>query len=90
MNKREKVEEILKDENPDALFLDGFDDAIVGIVRRIGLYVVAYDEDVCLQILIKGGMDWEEACEYFEYNVKGASMGEHTPVFFIPVRSDSL
>lgn len=34
---REEVEEILADSNPEALFMDGFDDAILGVAERPNL-----------------------------------------------------
>jgi hypothetical protein len=80
VNLREQVQEILQDENPDALFMDGFDEAIIGIARRTNLCVVAYDERICLNILMRQGMTYDEACDHFSFNVSGAWVGEHTPV----------
>lgn len=75
---REAVAEI----NPDALFCDGFDEAIIGIAERFGMpAVAAYDYNEYLALLVKGGCTEEEAIEYFGYNVIGAWMGENTPVF---------
>lgn len=79
--KRQQVQEVLADENPDALFADGFDKAIIGIARRSGLAVVAYSQNKCIHELMEQGMDYDEAQEYFEFNVIGSWMGEHTPVF---------
>jgi hypothetical protein len=82
-NKREAVEEALADENPDAFFADGFDDAIIGIVRRCGQpSVVGYDYDACIKTLMdRDGMTYEEAVEFFEYNTAGAWVGENTPAW---------
>ena len=74
-----------------------FDSAIIGVAERINLGpVVAYDADKIIKILAKD-MDVEEddiemygdaesakismALEYFDYNIKGAWLGENTPVF---------
>lgn len=81
MTIRERVEQIVLEENPNALFLDGFDDAIVGIVRRINLCLVAYNGKKCIEILMEQGMEYEDACDYFTFNVSGSYVGEHTPVF---------
>lgn len=63
------------------LFADGFDDAVIGVAMRCGMDdVVAYDYDKCIDILMKD-MNWEEATEYFEYNVRGSYVGEKTPIF---------
>ena len=76
---REEIEEI----NPDALLCDGFDEAIIGLAERINLGpVVAYDVDKMLKIMVeRDGMTYEEAMEYFDYNILGAWMGENTPVY---------
>lgn len=76
------VEEI-EDINPEALLCDGFDEAIIGMAERINLGpVVAYDVDKMLEIMVeRDGMTYEEAMEYFDYNILGAWMGENTPVY---------
>jgi hypothetical protein len=76
---REEIEEI----NPEALLCDGFDDAIVGLAERINLGpVVAYDVDKMLEIMVeRDKMTYEEAMEYFDYNILGSWMGENTPVY---------
>ena len=38
-----------------------------------------------LDILIDDGMTYEEAVEYFEYNIVGAYLGERTPTFLNPI-----
>lgn len=92
---REEAEEILVDSNPSALFMDGFDDAILGIAERPNLGpVVAYDEDKIIDILIAqmepdlddldGRTEFdvkvEMAFDYYGYNIKSAWMGEGTPI----------
>jgi hypothetical protein len=42
---------------------------------------VVYDEDKCIDILVNDGMDLEDAIEYFDYNTKGAFIGDRTPIF---------
>ena len=82
---REEIEQI----NPEALLCDGFDEAIIGMAERINLsHVVAYDVDKMLEIMIeRDGMTYEEAMEYFDYNILGAWMGEYTPVY---IRKNTL
>lgn len=76
---REEISEI----NPDALLCDGFDDAIIGMAERINLGpVVAYSVEKIIEILIeRDDMTYEEAFEYYDYNILGSWMGENTPVF---------
>lgn len=65
------------------LFADGFDDAILGIVRQFSSDpIVCYDRAKCLQVLVdRDGMSYDEADEFFEFNVAGAWVGEETPCF---------
>ena len=70
----------LKDDYPDLLTLDGFDEAIMGVVERIDLQVVCYNKTKILNILMKE-MSHQEAIEYYEFNILGAYMGEATPVY---------
>jgi hypothetical protein len=74
----------------ELLCADGFDDAILGICQRAcSSDVVAYDRDRCIEIIIERSRPseltdeeaYEEAVEYFEFNVVGAWSGENTPVF---------
>jgi hypothetical protein len=62
---------------------DGFDKAFLGVACRFGMdEVFAYDYDKVLKILIeKEGMSPDEAQEWFEYNIKGAWVGDKTPLY---------
>ena len=72
--------EHIADINSEALFADGFDDAIIGY-DAVGFRVV-YDYDKCSDILIKrDGMTKHEAHEFMEFNVVGAFVGDFTPLF---------
>jgi len=66
-----------------ALKADGFDEAIVGVVSRCGFNpVVCYSQQKIIQILMdRDGMDYEEAQEYYSFNISGAYVGEGTPMF---------
>ena len=71
------------------LFVDGFEDAIIGISERIGRDpIVAYDRDKCIEILANTMEPTDDdddpytmAIEYFDFNVIGAWMGDGTPEF---------
>jgi hypothetical protein len=65
------------------LLADGFEEAFIGMARRIGGGEVAvYDYDECVAVLMRRDkMTYEEALDYFEYNVVGAFMGPKTPLF---------
>jgi len=64
----------------EVLFVDGFDEAIVGLIKSYDEYKVLYDTDKVLSILSKD-MSEDEAVEYFEFNIIGAYMGKNTPAF---------
>tara|TARA_R100001530_G_scaffold76623_2_gene53810 strand:- start:188 stop:448 length:261 start_codon:yes stop_codon:yes gene_type:complete len=82
MDVKDKLQ-FVKDNYPDVLIADGFDDAIIGIAERYGMNsVVLYDKNKCVKIMQdRDGMTEEEAIEFFNYNIVGAYMGEHTPCF---------
>jgi hypothetical protein len=67
----------------DLVTVDGFDEAIIGVVERIGLLAVCYDRSKVLQILMRD-MNEDDAWEYYHYNIVGAYVGEATPVFLDP------
>ncbi len=74
--------EDLAEENPEALLLDGFEAAFVGIARRCGQPSLAvYDRHRCLRILMdRDGMTPEDAEEFFSFNTEGAWVGPMTPI----------
>ena len=64
----------------DALTADGFEDALIGFGTRFTYDVAVYDYNKCIEILERD-MSYEDATEYFEFNTRGAYVGDHTPVF---------
>ncbi len=74
-----KLQRIIE-EYPDIEFLsaDGFEDAIIGVCGE----KLVYSNDKCIEILMtRDGMSFDEAIEYFEFNVLGAYVGEKTPIW---------
>lgn len=69
--------------NEEALLADGFEDAFLGMCEVFNRPPLAtYDRDKCIEILVKRDeMTYEEAVEFFEFNVSGAWVGENTPIF---------
>ena len=72
------------------LTADGFDEAILGVIRCKGREDVAcYDYGRCVAILIKRDkLSAEDACEHMEFNVVDAFVGDGTPAFLMQVPSD--
>ncbi len=73
------IKEIL--EENDCLIADGFDDAIIGTCQRDGEVIVVYDIDKCIDSLLRDGMDYQEAKDFFYYNTINCYVGEKTPIF---------
>lgn len=65
----------------DAIFYEGFDEALIGYAERCGLTVTLYDASKCICILEDNGLSYEEANDYFNYNMMGAYVGGSTPMF---------
>jgi hypothetical protein len=77
----QKLDEILE-AYPDYPFLiaDGFDEAVIGVEERSMRLV--YSSQKCIDILVKDHwMEYEDASDYFYYNVSGSYVGEQTPIF---------
>ena len=76
------LEEIIEQYcDEELLKADGFDEAVIGIaVSFRNEPALIYSVSKCLDILMED-MSYEEALEYFLYNVSGAYVGEKTPVW---------
>lgn len=81
--KNDAIKLEIAEANEEALFADGFEDALIGYCERCGISPVAlYDYDKCISILMKrDGMTETDAVEFFEFNTLGAFVGEATPMF---------
>jgi len=75
--------EELADRYPELLALPSrYDVAMVGVVNRIGTTAICYDESKVIEVLMnEDGMEYEEAREFYEFNILGAWVGESTPFF---------
>lgn len=63
-------------------FVDGHDDAILGVVEVEGEPRVVYDDETIVRALMRrDGMDREGAGEFFEYNIASAAFGGPIPLF---------
>jgi len=69
--------------NENALYPTGLEDAVIGMVERFGMApLILLDREKCIKIFMdRDGMEYEEAEEFFDFNVIGAWMGEGTPCF---------
>ena len=76
---RDELEEYLRNIDESTLVADGLDAAIIGIDPE-SLRVI-YSVPLCIEVLMEEGMSELEAIEYFDYNTRGAYVGEFTPIW---------
>lgn len=82
----------------ELIFYDGFDDCIVGVTVRFGMEPsVCYDYHACILSLARRGresaddeLDLDAAEEFFDFNVIGGWVGDHTPTFLVAVEEDIM
>jgi hypothetical protein len=69
--------------NGQRLKVDGHDDAIIGMGNSFGRHhVLVYDSEKIIQKLMKRDkMTYEEAEEFFDYNIVGSYNGPGMPIF---------
>ena len=82
MTKLEIILEQYSDE--ELLSADGFENAVIGVAydKSTSTYKLVYSRTQCIKTLMnRDGMSYEEASEYFDFNVEGAYVGEGTPIY---------
>jgi hypothetical protein len=80
--------EVFFQEYPGTISLEGFNSAIIGTAQRerSGPPVLVYSFDKIIEILMENDeMDYDEAVEYYGYNIEGSYMGEQTPIFLYTI-----
>jgi hypothetical protein len=65
-----------------AVLLDNLGDAIIGVCEEFSGNRIVYSRKKVLEILQKD-MSYEEAEEFYYYNILGLYAGTQNPVFFI-------
>ena len=75
----EQLKENIAEYNPEALLADGHDHAIMGYSTDGR---VIYSINMVIEGLIEDSeMTYEDAIEFFNFNIAGAYVGEYTPIF---------
>lgn len=74
-----KITELVGEDEP-IILADGFESAFIGVAHQFTTAFAVYDRKKCIEILMKD-MTSEEAEDYFDFNVRGAYVGENTPAF---------
>jgi hypothetical protein len=83
---RDAIHDYIEDQFPDEkdkiLLADGLEEAFLGVSDSFnGVHVAIYDINTIISNFVRDGMSDEDAWEWFEYNIRGAFMGEYTPIF---------
>ena len=78
-----KIKDMIMNENPEAIFLDGFEEALIGCICNAShSAVAAYDTTKILNILMEQHhMPPPEAVVYFDKKIHSRSIGPHAPLF---------
>jgi hypothetical protein len=90
-----KLREHLSAEFDDEILLaDGFDDCLIGIAytwdsNGTREFVAIYSIDKIIKSMMNDGMSYEDAYEYFDFNIEGGYVGRRTPIFMHDVPRDS-
>ncbi len=72
--------DLLAELNPEALLADGFEDAYIGFTSTT--HTAVYNRDKCIEgLMTRQGLKWEDAEEFFTFNVEGSYVGPFTPIF---------
>lgn len=78
-----ELRDLLAEIDPDIILFDGLDDAIIGYadLKQSQTHVVVYSYEKIVKVhMDRDGMDLDEAREYVDLNIVGASLGDYTPV----------
>ena len=76
---RSELLESISEFNPEAKLADGFDDSILGYDTKGR---VIYSVNSILDTLVnRDGMNYDDAQEYFGFNIECAYIGEYTPIY---------
>lgn len=82
MNKIDQFLEEFSEFNPEALYPTDMKHAVIGYMERFGMEpLILLDREKCIKGLMKDGMSYEEANEFFEFNTIGSWVGKGTPCF---------
>ena len=68
------------------ILFDGLSGALLGQTENSdGDPIAVYCVEKCVEIFRGQGMEWDDAVEWFEFNVRGTYAGPLTPIFVDPI-----
>lgn len=78
-----------EEEVAEVVFVEGFDEAILGVARQSDRFFVVYDYRKVIQILSRT-MNQEDAWIYFEKNMLNEVSGGATPAYLVNKARDPM
>lgn len=82
---KKDILEYLEEFSPESLLADGYKDALVGVAENFYGTVAVYDKDMIIDKL-KESMSFEDAEEFFSYNITGGYVGDLQPIYLVGLR----
>ena len=79
MKRLQELKETIANHNPEAMFADGHDHAIMGYSSD-GRVIYSVDQ-VVGGLVERDGMTPDEAVEFFNFNIGCAYVGDYTPIY---------
>jgi hypothetical protein len=79
LKKQEELKSSIAEANELAMLVDGHDNALAGWSTDGKAIYRVYD--IVATLMERDGMTYEEAIEYFDFNILGAYVGEYTPIY---------
>lgn len=86
---RQQIETFCEENDLQLLFMDGHDNAILGIASKFHDFSVVYSKKKIIENLCKD-MSFDEALEFYEFNISGAYVGESTPIIMDDMLNEFL
>lgn len=79
LKRQEELKSSIAEANELAMLVDGHDNALAGWSTDGKAIYRVYD--IVATLMERDGMTYEEAIEYFDFNILGAYVGEYTPIY---------
>ena len=79
LKRQEELKSSIAEANELAMLVDGHDNALAGWSTDGKAIYRVYD--IVATLMERDGMTYEEAMEYFDFNILGAYVGEYTPIY---------
>lgn len=83
MTKENPVIDKIVELNPEAIVLDGLDEAVIGIgySKDLEPRLIYSINNIILILIGRDGMSENEAREFYDYNIADGYFGNHGPIF---------